>query len=173
MNPPQPSTTPSPPSSSSSCEVVTERMRDRQARGKDPYKDDADAEDEDDGAIGKGIVSEPFECRERKAYALSILDRPEQLMMFAQSTNDSIPSQRLRFTSILAGFDPIPMAGSGTYRPACSSSAAQQQKKKQPSSSGKGKKARRDAEAAELPCPTSKQVDDEVKNSGFQQEAHE
>ena len=31
---------------------------------------------------------EPFEDRERRSFALSVLDNPEQLMMYAQSTGD-------------------------------------------------------------------------------------
>lgn len=31
---------------------------------------------------------EPFEDREKSGFALSVLDSPEQLMMFAQSRND-------------------------------------------------------------------------------------
>lgn len=80
--------------------------------------------------------SEAFETRERRAYALAVLDRPEQLMMYANTTNDvritsifsslcscslfaqlryepwltpvneqSIASQRLRFTAMLCGFE--------------------------------------------------------------------
>ncbi|KJZ75041.1 hypothetical protein HIM_05527 [Hirsutella minnesotensis 3608] len=59
------------------------------------------------------LKTEPFEDRERRAYALSVLDSPEQLMMFAQSANDSIPSQRLRFSAILAGFEPVPTTADG------------------------------------------------------------
>lgn len=32
--------------------------------------------------------SEAFETRERRAYALAVLDRPEQLMMYANTSND-------------------------------------------------------------------------------------
>ncbi|KAG6036075.1 hypothetical protein E4U41_005776 [Claviceps citrina] len=94
-------------------------MRDRQARGKDPYGQDggggfsgpgpgsgAGAGPGGEGVVlGSGIPVEPFEDRERKGFALSVLDCPEQLMMYAQSRNDSIPAQRLHFTVMLCGFD--------------------------------------------------------------------
>ncbi|POR38995.1 Uncharacterized protein TPAR_00804 [Tolypocladium paradoxum] len=123
----------------------TPEMRDRQARGKDPYKDDGsdfDDFDEDEDEVGSdGVVrrrmrvgqgaalhdwkrtgeranadgrtslkTESFEDRERRGFALSVLDNPEQLMMYAQSTSDSIPSQRRRFSAMLAGFEPLPSA---------------------------------------------------------------
>ncbi|EQL01206.1 hypothetical protein OCS_03074 [Ophiocordyceps sinensis CO18] len=102
-------------------EGFTPEMRDRQARGKDPYKDDGDDDESSSGGsdFGFGLKTEPFEDRERRAYALSVLDSPEQLMMFAQSANDgrrgeqSIPSQRRRFCAILAGFEPLPASEGG------------------------------------------------------------
>ncbi|ODA81682.1 hypothetical protein RJ55_00184 [Drechmeria coniospora] len=135
----------------------TAEMRDRQARGKDPYKedessdfddddfDDDDDEEEDDDddddsgsdglrrrahrgrattkvkgrgkgtrrmRIGRAFKSERLEDRERRAFALAVLDSPEQLMMYAQSTGDSIPSQRRRFCAMLAGFEPLPLLSS-------------------------------------------------------------
>ena len=36
----------------------------------------------------KRLKTEPFEDRERRGFALSVLDSPEQLMMYAQSCND-------------------------------------------------------------------------------------
>ncbi len=137
----------------------TAEMRDRQARGKDPYvkeKDqeedededddddlmmdedddddndddmDVDADDEDEESapdergnrrmrLGRGYVfflpssfglagdhegaliadeskcrpkPEPFEDREQRSFALSVLDNPEQLMMYAQSAGDVSP----------------------------------------------------------------------------------
>lgn len=92
-------------------------MRDRQARGKDPYKD-SDS-DYDDGRerrvrLGRGCVrvfrrgrqrerkageiadarrvkTEPFEDKERRGFALSVLDSPESLMMYALSAGDVGP----------------------------------------------------------------------------------
>lgn len=37
------------------------------------------------------VKAEAFEHRERRAFALAVLDRPEQLMMYAQTTNDVSP----------------------------------------------------------------------------------
>ncbi|KAM4062852.1 hypothetical protein HRG_013783 [Hirsutella rhossiliensis] len=47
-------------------------------------------------------------ARQRRAYALCVLDSPEQLIMFAQGANDGVTSQRRRFGAILAGFEPSP-----------------------------------------------------------------
>lgn len=74
-------------------------------------RDDDDDEDEEDSEDGKtnsssfSYRSEPFESRERRAYALAVLDRPEQLMMYANTTNDSVAGQRVRFTRMMCGFD--------------------------------------------------------------------
>ncbi|OAQ72968.1 hypothetical protein VFPPC_15227 [Pochonia chlamydosporia 170] len=76
-------------------------MRDRQARGKNPYKE----LETDDIRLGRGVKTEPFEDRERRGFALSVLDNPEQLMMYAQSMGDSVPGQRLRFMAMLCGFE--------------------------------------------------------------------
>ncbi|KAL6910343.1 hypothetical protein GGI43DRAFT_378323 [Trichoderma evansii] len=68
--------------------------------------DDGDDEDTDNEAdILRSCKAEDFESRQRRAFAASVLDRPEQLMMYAQSTNDSIASQRHRFMTILCGYD--------------------------------------------------------------------
>ncbi|OAQ96431.1 hypothetical protein LLEC1_06622 [Akanthomyces lecanii] len=48
--------------------------------------------------------NESFEEREKRQFALAVLDSSEQLMMYAQSTNDSIPGQRYRFMLALCGF---------------------------------------------------------------------
>ncbi|KAH6610180.1 hypothetical protein Trco_000200 [Trichoderma cornu-damae] len=90
--------------------IISASMRDRQARGKDAYgKSDEENTEADEEAnrlvAGKGSKAEAFETRERRAYALAVLDRPEQLMMYAQTTNDSIASQRQRFTAMLCGYD--------------------------------------------------------------------
>lgn len=51
--------------------------------------DDGDDEDTDDEAdILRSCKAEDFETRQRRAFAASVLDRPEQLMMYAQSTSD-------------------------------------------------------------------------------------
>ncbi|KAM3530929.1 hypothetical protein MY4038_004692 [Beauveria bassiana] len=105
-------------------QAFTAEMRDRQSRGKDPYtkghEDDDDEEDEeeeedddmdldedDDGSmlqIGNVPKNETFEERQRRQDALAVLDSPEQLMMYAQMMNDSIPGQRYRFMRTLCGF---------------------------------------------------------------------
>ncbi|KAL7805876.1 hypothetical protein V8C26DRAFT_417374 [Trichoderma gracile] len=101
--------------------IVSPGMRDRQARGKNTHRkheddvtddddyddeDDDDEKEEEDGQFeGFTYRSEPFETRERRAYALAVLDRPEQLMMYANTTNDSVAGQRVRFTRMMCGFD--------------------------------------------------------------------
>ncbi|TWU78698.1 hypothetical protein ED733_006093 [Metarhizium rileyi] len=84
--------------------TLTRSMRDRQARGKDPYGD-SESEDEAPVRLGRAVRAEPFEDRERRGFALSVLDCPESLMMYAQSAGDSVPGQRLRFTAMLCGFE--------------------------------------------------------------------
>ncbi|PNP39066.1 hypothetical protein TGAM01_v205364 [Trichoderma gamsii] len=49
--------------------------------------------------------AEDFETRQRRAFAASVLDRPEQLMMYAQSEHDSIAGQRHRFMTIMCGYE--------------------------------------------------------------------
>ncbi|KAK1250936.1 hypothetical protein MKX07_005491 [Trichoderma sp. CBMAI-0711] len=96
--------------------LVSPGMRDRQARGKNTHRKHEDDvtdedeyndedEDEEEGENGQIEGSEPFEMRERRAYALAVLDRPEQLMMYANTTNDSVAGQRVRFTRMMCGFD--------------------------------------------------------------------
>ncbi|KAL2015017.1 hypothetical protein VTK56DRAFT_6527 [Thermocarpiscus australiensis] len=93
----------------------TPQMRDRQARGKDPYhagdgSDDADLGDGESGArvrlrLGSGRVEqEDFSTLERRQKAIAFLDNPELLMMYAQSTGDSIPGARLHFMKMLCGY---------------------------------------------------------------------
>ncbi|UNI20108.1 hypothetical protein JDV02_006230 [Purpureocillium takamizusanense] len=160
---------------------VTPGMRDRQARGKDPYKgtghsdsdedededgdddDDGDEGDDDDGdeeddelevgsdgvtrrrmRLGRGSVllfhlatfsffcpprfvfpangyelttdlgetnsikAEPFEDRERRGFALAVLDSPEQLMMYAQGAGDVRFANSFPPLSLLALSQPPP-----------------------------------------------------------------
>ncbi|KAM0486135.1 hypothetical protein ACHAPX_000837 [Trichoderma viride] len=49
--------------------------------------------------------AEDFETRQRRAFAASVLDQPEQLMMYAQSGHDSIAGQRHRFMTIMCGYE--------------------------------------------------------------------
>ncbi|KJK80919.1 hypothetical protein H634G_03452 [Metarhizium anisopliae BRIP 53293] len=95
-------------SASRTAAECTPEMRDRQARGKDPYKDsDSDYDDGPERRVrlGRGVKTEPFEDKERRGFALSVLDSPESLMMYALSAGDSVPGQRLRFTAMLCGFE--------------------------------------------------------------------
>ncbi|QUC23837.1 uncharacterized protein UV8b_08078 [Ustilaginoidea virens] len=78
-------------SMASPAEPFTPAMRDRQARGKNPYK--------------LTSRTESFQDRERRDFALSVLDSPEQLMMYALSAGDSVPGQRVRFMRMLCGFE--------------------------------------------------------------------
>jgi hypothetical protein len=52
----------------------------------DDGDDEGDTDNEAD--ILRSCRAEGFETRQRRAFAASVLDRPEQLMMYAQSTND-------------------------------------------------------------------------------------
>ncbi|KAF7540788.1 hypothetical protein G7Z17_g12111 [Cylindrodendrum hubeiense] len=98
-------------------EVFTPEMRDRQARGKDPYSKGEGSEDSDGSDAGPirlgrgGLATESFAERERKGEAMSILDNPETLMAHAQANDDSISGQRLRFMRQLCGFDQKPDVG--------------------------------------------------------------
>ncbi|KAK0634615.1 hypothetical protein B0T17DRAFT_513797 [Bombardia bombarda] len=104
--------------------TFTPKMRDRQARGKDPYNSSnngssfsSDSE-MTDGEMSSGFrqrrrgddngrapPKEDFETRERQEKALAFLDNPELLMMYAQSTGNSIPGARLHFMKMLCGYD--------------------------------------------------------------------
>lgn len=96
-------------------DAYTAEMRDRQARGKDPYESsDGSTDWSDDGTKyrrpGSG-KDEPFSVRERRRVAAQVLDSPELLMMAAQRDNESIPATRLRYTRMLCGLKepPAPM----------------------------------------------------------------
>ncbi|KAG5971409.1 hypothetical protein E4U56_006818 [Claviceps arundinis] len=95
--------------------IISPRTRDRQARGKDVYYQSEEGTDDemDDGVdeamlLGEGMHIESFADREKNGFALSVLDSPEQLMMFAQSRDDSITAQRQQFMAMLCGFDKFP-----------------------------------------------------------------
>ncbi|KAF4976883.1 hypothetical protein FZEAL_6505 [Fusarium zealandicum] len=89
----------------------TPEMRDRQARGKNPYSkaegsEDSDVSDADAPMrLGTRQVVESHSERERKGEAMYVLDNPEALMAHAQASGDSITGQRLRFMRQLCGFD--------------------------------------------------------------------
>ncbi|KAF5023949.1 hypothetical protein F66182_3987 [Fusarium sp. NRRL 66182] len=85
----------------------TPEMRDRQARGKNPYSnsDDSDVSDPEPMRLGRRRITESHMERERKGEAMYVLDNPEALMAHAQASGDSIAGQRLRFMRQLCGFD--------------------------------------------------------------------
>lgn len=100
----------------------TEQMRDRQARGKNPYSEESDVSDGEPSRLGpqyRASAARPcsadtdscspmFEThieRERRGEAMYILDNHAALMAHAQATGDSIAGQRLRFMRQLCGFE--------------------------------------------------------------------
>ncbi|CAI4217327.1 unnamed protein product [Parascedosporium putredinis] len=84
----------------------TDDMRDRQARGKDPYRVASDESEGEEVMRMPGEMSdrESFRVVEQRRMAAQILADPELLMMHALSRRDSIPGTRLHFTRILCGF---------------------------------------------------------------------
>lgn len=104
-------------SSSVMDDSFSPQMRDRQARGKDPYHsgDGSEGSDLSDRETGTGtrlrlgssrnLDKEDFSRTERRHKAVAFLDSPELLMMYAQSTGDSIPGVRLHFMKMLCGYD--------------------------------------------------------------------
>ncbi|KAI8964776.1 hypothetical protein F5Y11DRAFT_70217 [Daldinia sp. FL1419] len=90
----------------------TVEMRDRQARGKDPYESSDASSDwtpEENRKYRAGAgKDEPFAILERRRLATQVLDNPELLMMAAQRDNESIPATRLRYTRMLCGFEEPP-----------------------------------------------------------------
>ncbi|KAK7906469.1 hypothetical protein PG985_016206 [Apiospora marii] len=71
----------------------TAEMRDKQARGKDPY---GDPEEE------RNIGGESFTSQEQHRLALQMVDDPEALMTEAQRTGDSVPGVRRKYVRILS-----------------------------------------------------------------------
>ncbi|KAK0741034.1 hypothetical protein B0T18DRAFT_449513 [Schizothecium vesticola] len=99
-------------------------MRDRQARGKDPYRSDSDPHSSDDddydndirrpsskmrlgggGGGGSRLEKLDFSRVELRHRAVTFLENPELLMMYAQSKGDSVASARLHFTRMLCGYE--------------------------------------------------------------------
>lgn len=71
----------------------------------DDKNGDGDDEDTDNEAdILRSCRAEGFETRQRRAFAASVLDRPEQLMMYAQSTNDVSLTRRDGERSLVSFF---------------------------------------------------------------------
>ncbi|KAI0013212.1 hypothetical protein F4779DRAFT_441780 [Xylariaceae sp. FL0662B] len=92
------------------ADVFTPEMRDRQARGKDPYES-SDSSDWTGGPLGYragGGKDEPFSILERRRVAAQVLDSPELLMMAAQRDNQSMPATRLRYQRMLCGISEPP-----------------------------------------------------------------
>ncbi|KAI1456164.1 hypothetical protein F4805DRAFT_433369 [Annulohypoxylon moriforme] len=90
--------------------LFTPEMRDRQARGKNPYGSSEESDSErlsDDGKNYRkgGSRKEAFFMVERRRMAAQVLDSPELLMMAAQRDNDSIPATRLRYMRMLCGLE--------------------------------------------------------------------
>ncbi|KAK0674519.1 hypothetical protein QBC41DRAFT_2164 [Cercophora samala] len=121
-------------------DAFTSVMSDRQARGKDPYHsgDGSEASDLSDresgvspsklrlgggggGGGGGRPEREDFASRELRQKAIAFLDNPELLMMYAQSTGDSIPGARLHFMRMLCGYDNVPQHSSSNTASASAS----------------------------------------------------
>ncbi|VUC32062.1 unnamed protein product [Clonostachys rosea] len=86
--------------------AFTPAMRDLQARGKNPFQGQPGHEDHHSVmhlGLGQCLPNDTYEARERRNFAMSVLNSPEKLMMYAQSEDDSISSQRLRFMQLAAG----------------------------------------------------------------------
>ncbi|KAK8087059.1 hypothetical protein PG994_002033 [Apiospora phragmitis] len=89
-----------------SADGFTPEMRDRQARGKDPYHDsgdDSEGASGDWGGRNRGSRDDSYAYTEQRRHAAQILDNPELLMTNAQREGDSIPATRLRYTRMLCG----------------------------------------------------------------------
>ncbi|KAI1839509.1 hypothetical protein JX265_013672 [Neoarthrinium moseri] len=83
--------------------VFTAEMRDRQARGKDPYHDSEDSEDANYWGGGRHRQDGSFAVVDQRRKAVQVLDTPELLMTYAQRDNESVPATRLRYTRVLCG----------------------------------------------------------------------
>ncbi|KAI0536283.1 hypothetical protein GGR58DRAFT_400768 [Xylaria digitata] len=133
---------------SSSTTSFTPEMRDRQARGKNPYDSDSDGSDwvtpqgagTGDGngngntgpqRVGPRKRDEPFAVYDRRRVAAQILDSPELLMMAAVRDDESIPATRLKYTRVLCGVEE-PNTG------AARSSTTEKQRKRPNLEQGKG-----------------------------------
>ncbi|KAH8677337.1 hypothetical protein BX600DRAFT_506385 [Xylariales sp. PMI_506] len=141
-------------------ETFTAEMRDRQARGKDPYHDSGGSSDETNHwggrrryqkyctlisvffetySLSRAVTSrtkdEAFTVTEKRRQASQILDTPELLMMHAARENDSVPATRLRFMRMLCGVEESQQVRTSTTsaRKSTSSTAAS------PRSGGSGK----------------------------------
>lgn len=75
---PQAASTSTTPQTNNANTSFTPEMRDRQARGKNPFSD----------WQGVGERKEDYHDRERKDLAMAVLDSPEKLLMYAQANDD-------------------------------------------------------------------------------------
>ncbi|KAI0832997.1 hypothetical protein F5Y06DRAFT_186968 [Hypoxylon sp. FL0890] len=128
-------------------DTFTAEMRDRQARGKDPYESsDGSSEWASEGTKkyrAGGGKDEPFAVLERRRVASQVLDSPELLMMAAQRDNESIPAIRLRYTRMLCGLEEPSPARKKSYR-GLSSSGSGSSTSRVPSGSTPGRSSRKD-----------------------------
>ncbi|KAH6900180.1 hypothetical protein B0T10DRAFT_554716 [Thelonectria olida] len=94
----------------------TAEMRDRQARGKDPYNSD-ESEPGDDVPYRLGDhrtrKKESMYDVERRGSTMAILDCPESLLASALAHGNTIPQERARLSEILTGFDQKASASTG------------------------------------------------------------
>ncbi|KAF2971431.1 hypothetical protein GQX73_g2105 [Xylaria multiplex] len=133
---------------SSSTTSFTPEMRDRQARGKNPYDSDSDGSDwitpqgagtgDGNGTAGPQRVGprkrdEAFAVYDRRRVAAQILDSPELLMMAAVRDDESIPATRLKYTRVLCGVEE-PNTRTGGAR----SSTTEKQRKRPNPEQGQG-----------------------------------
>ncbi|KAK4166102.1 hypothetical protein QBC43DRAFT_286997 [Cladorrhinum sp. PSN259] len=108
---------------SAAVETFTPQMRDRQARGKDPYtsgnsSDESDPLNGNDLRFGSAASRDPkedFAKAERRQTAISYLDSPELLMIWAQSTGDSIAGARQHWMKVLCGYEDEPADSKGKH----------------------------------------------------------
>ncbi|KAI0193692.1 hypothetical protein EV127DRAFT_478924 [Xylaria flabelliformis] len=135
--------------STTASSAWTPEMRDRQARGKNPYN--ADSDDSDWGGPGQGSGSssaaevgfqrvgapkpkDRFAIYERRRIASQILNSTELLMMAAVRDDESIPATRLKYMRVLCGLegsgDGTPRAGAAAAAAAARPSTADKQRKR-------------------------------------------
>ncbi|KAI1102313.1 hypothetical protein F4804DRAFT_268559 [Jackrogersella minutella] len=107
-------------------DTFTAEMRNRQARGKDPYESsDANSDFASDSTRkyrAEMSRKEAFAVQERRRKASQILDSPELLMMAAQRDNESIPATRLKYTRMFCGFEEPPSTRKKSFRGGASTS---------------------------------------------------
>ncbi|KAI5462292.1 hypothetical protein BGZ63DRAFT_209815 [Mariannaea sp. PMI_226] len=112
---------------SSNRPVFTQEMRDRQARGKDPYRTEEEEREDEAYRLGGYRFEQENEEKEsaaeleRRGAIMAILDHPEHLMASAMSNGNSIPRERTRLLAMLCGFDKknedeVQASGSGSRK---------------------------------------------------------